>query len=52
MGAKYALPYGGAKKMLLVKDTENKAYLAGLLIAMIEELPEPKKRGNASGALS
>ena len=36
------LPYEGAKPMLMVKDIDNKNFLAGLLNAMFDELPEPK----------
>ena len=43
----YELPYDGAKKMFLVDDVDNKEYLAGLLVAMYDELPAPKtKRKN------
>ena len=38
------LPYEGAKEMLLVDDVENREFLRGLLEAMYEELPAPKKR--------
>ena len=38
------LPYEGAKEMLLVDDIENKEFLKGLLEAMYDELPAPKKR--------
>ena len=37
------LPYEGAKEMLLVDDVENREFLRGLLEAMYEELPAPKK---------
>ena len=37
------LPYEGAKGMLLVDDVENREFLRGLLEAMYEELPAPKK---------
>lgn len=37
------LPYEGAKEMLLVDDVDNKEFLKGLLEAMYEELPAPKK---------
>ena len=40
----YELPYEGAKEMLLVTELENKAFIKGLLEAMYEELPLPKKR--------
>ena len=38
------LPYEGAKKMLLVDNVENKAFLKELLEAMYDELPAPKKK--------
>ena len=37
-------PYEGAKEMLLVEDVDDRAALAALLEAMVEELPEGKKR--------
>lgn len=36
--AEYALPYEGAKKMLLVDDVDNKEYLRGLFGAVFDEL--------------
>lgn len=39
----YALPYDGAKEMLLVGDGDNKEYLEKLFNAMYEELPYPQK---------
>lgn len=38
------LPYEGAKMMLLVDNIEDRAFLADLLNAMVDELPAPKKR--------
>ena len=38
------VPYEGAKEMLLVDNVDNREFLAELLTAMDEELPEPKKR--------
>ena len=38
------LPYEGEKGMLLVDDVENREFLRGLLEAMYEELPAPKKK--------
>ena len=38
------LPYEGAKVMLLVDDVENREFFRGLLEAMYEELPAPKKK--------
>ena len=42
--ANLELPYEGAKEMLLVDDVENKEFLQGLLEAMYDELPAPKKK--------
>ena len=38
------LPYEGAKEMLLVERTEDRAFLRGLLLAMLPELPERKAK--------
>lgn len=38
------LPYEGAKKMILVDDVEDRGFLCGLLEAMYDELPAPKKK--------
>ena len=38
------LPYEGAKEMLLVDNVDNREFLTGLLEAMYEELPAPKKK--------
>ncbi len=38
------VPYDGAKEMLLVDNVDNREFLAELLTAVYEELPEPKKR--------
>ena len=40
----YAVPYEGAKEMLLVDNVDNKAYLKGLLEAMYHDLPAPKRK--------
>ena len=37
------LPYEGAKKMFLVENMEDKAFLQSLLAAIAEELPAPKR---------
>ena len=37
------LPYEGAKKMFLVENMEDKAFLQSLLAAVAEELPTPKR---------
>ena len=42
--APYELPYEGAKEMLLVEDTDNRAFLAELMSAVADDLPVPKKR--------
>ena len=39
------LPYEGAKEMLLVDNVDDREFLAQLVTAMYDELPEPKKRG-------
>lgn len=39
-----AIPYAGAKAMLLVEDLEDRGHLAGLLQAMYEELPAPRRK--------
>ena len=41
------LPYEGAKEMLLVDNVDSREFLCGLLTAMYEELPEPKKRSRS-----
>ena len=40
--AQYALPYEGAKEMLLVDNVDDKLYLIGLFEAMYDDLPMPK----------
>ncbi len=45
----YELPYEGAKKMLLLKEVDDKAFITGLFNAIYDELPEPprnKKKKN------
>ena len=42
--ADWEIPYEGAKEMLLVDNVDNREFLAELLEAMYEELPEPKKK--------
>lgn len=46
--ASYELPYEGAKQMLLVDEVDNKAFLTGLLNAMYNELPAPKRQKKKS----
>ncbi len=43
-GAVREIPYEGAKEMLLVDDVDSREFLTGLLEAMYEELPDPKKK--------
>ena len=38
------LPYPGAKEMLLVEETDDRAFLAVLFSTIAAELPAPKKR--------
>ena len=38
------LPYEGAKPMLLVEDIDDRDFLCGLVEAMLDDLPEPKKK--------
>ncbi len=40
----YALPYEGAKPMLLVGDVDDRQFLTDLFRAMYDELPAPKRR--------
>lgn len=44
--ASYAVPYKGAKEMLLVEEVDNKEFLTGLFNTMYDELPllKPKKK--------
>ena len=46
--AEYAIPYEGAKEMLLIDNVDNKEYLIGLFEAMYEELPRPKAKKKKS----
>lgn len=41
--ATYALPYEGAKEMLLVDDVDSKDFLTRLFNAMYDDLPAQKK---------
>jgi len=43
----YETPYEGAKDMLLVNELDDRAFLAELLSAVYNELPEPKSRKKA-----
>ncbi len=40
----YESPYEGAKKMLLVDNVDDKAFLTQLVLAVYAELPSPKKK--------
>lgn len=40
----YQQPYEGAKPMLFVENMDDRAWLAGLLRTMRDELPESKKQ--------
>ena len=42
--ASMAIPYKGAKPMLLVDNVDNRDFLKGLILAMYDELPEMKKK--------
>ena len=41
--AEFALPYEGAKKMLVVEEVDSRDFLRELLEEMYPELPAPKK---------
>ncbi len=41
---RYEFPYDGAKPMLRVTETDDAAFLQGLLRAMYDELPAPKTK--------
>lgn len=47
--ASCALPYAGAKEMLLVDEVDRKAFLTGLFEAMYDELPSPKRKNSGMG---
>ena len=38
------IPYEGAKEMLLVDNPDDRAFLAALMNALYDGLPEPKKK--------
>ncbi|MBO4366877.1 MAG: TfoX/Sxy family protein [Clostridia bacterium] len=42
--AEREIPYEGAKEMLLVDNVDDRDFLKDLVLAMAEELPEPKAR--------
>ena len=39
----YELPYEDVRKLLLIEDVDDRAFLCGLAEAMYEELPVPKR---------
>lgn len=43
-----ALPYEGAKEMLLVEEVDRKEFLASLFAAMYDELPMPKRKNKGT----
>ena len=43
------LPYEGAKEMLLVDSVDDREFLRGLIEAVAEELPEPKRKSRRAG---
>jgi len=38
------LPYEGAKEMLLVENVDDSEFLCGMVTAVADELPAPKRR--------
>ena len=44
--AEKALPYDGAKEMLLVDNVEDRTFLQKLIEAIYDELPAPKTKQN------
>ena len=42
--AEFEIPYEGAKKMLLVDEVDDRAFLQDLFRAMYDELPAPKRK--------
>ena len=42
--AAYELPYEGAKEMLLVEDVDNRDFLTSLILAIYDQLTQPKRR--------
>ena len=43
------LPYEGAKEMLLVDSVDDREFLRGLIEAVAEDLPEPKRKSRRAG---
>ena len=48
--AERELPYEGAKEMLLVDSVDSREFLTGLITAMADELPAPKKKAGKPAA--
>ncbi|MBQ7364595.1 MAG: TfoX/Sxy family protein [Clostridia bacterium] len=42
--APYALPYEGARAMLLVENVDDREFLMRLITAMYDDLPMPKEK--------
>ena len=42
----YAVPYPGAKEMLLIEEVADKKFLAALCESMYDELPAPRPKKN------
>lgn len=42
--AEKELPYEGAKEMLLVENVDDREFLCGMVTAVADELPAPKRR--------
>ena len=42
--ARLEIPYEGAKPMLLVDEIDDRGFVCGLILAMADELPEPKNK--------
>ncbi|MBQ5951572.1 MAG: TfoX/Sxy family protein [Lachnospiraceae bacterium] len=42
--AQRELPYEGAKEMLLVEEVDDAEFLCGLVEAMYEDLPSPRRK--------
>lgn len=47
--AEEAIPYDGAKPMLLVDNTDDSEFLCGLFNAIYQDLPEPKTKNKKNG---
>ena len=38
------IPYEGGRPMLMVEDVDDREFLCGLICAVADDLPEPKKK--------